>query len=381
MSKNILIIAGEPSGDMRAAELVKELTKMMPDARFWGVGGDLSEAEDVELVEHIRNLSIIGIWEAIKKLPKIHTQYKALTENVLKRKPDLAILVDYPGFNLKMARFLSGQSIPVVYYIIPQVWAWGAGRVKTLKKYVDKSLVLFGFEKDFLEARGAAATFTGHPLVDKAADYERTKLPPSSIGTKDKCAIAILPGSRKGEIRSMLPVMLTAADRIAQARKDVRFICAETSSIDKGLYDQIFDEHKTIEVSRVTDNTFRVLDESDFAMVTSGTATLEAALTETPMIVTYRTSLLTAYLSRLVINVNYLGLVNLIAKKEICPELLQEDATAKKISSKILEILGDPSKIDLMKKELQDVRDALGKKGAARTAASAICDILKKSTS
>ncbi len=378
MKHNILIIAGEPSGDMRAAELVKELKKMVPGAIFWGVGGDLSAAEGVELVEHIKNLSIMGIWEAVKKLPQIRAQYKALTEEVLKRNPDLAILVDYPGFNLKMARFLHSENIPVAYYIIPQVWAWGAGRVKALKKYVDRCMVLFNFEKDFLEARGATATFAGHPLVDKAAEHTRISREKAS---GDKCSIALLPGSRKNEVRSLLPVMLAAADRIALKKKNVRFVCAETSSLDKELYDRIFDEHKTIEISRVTDNTFAVLDESDFAMVTSGTATLEAALMGTPMIVTYRTSLLTAYLSRLVIDVNYLGLVNLIAKKEICPELLQEDATPKKISAKVLEILGDPSKIDLMKKELKHVRDALGEKGAARTAAAAICDLIGERSS
>lgn len=371
MDGNILIIAGEPSGDARAGELLKELREKLPDTSFWGIGGDSMEREGAHLTEHISNLSIVGVWEAVKNLSKIRTQYKNITEHIRQRKPVLAILIDYPGFNLRLASFLHRMGIPVIYYIVPQVWAWGAGRIKSLKKHVDKALVLFNFEKKLLDEAGINCKFVGHPLLDTA---------PLSITARDQgegFTIALLPGSRKSEILSMFPVMLNAAENILKDRKNTRFIVAENSNVDKALYDSAISNHTGLPVDRVRDDTWGCLDKCDFAMVTSGTATLETAIMEKPMVVSYRTSPLTAFLFRAFANTTHIGLVNIVAGREIAPELLQEDATPEKLSQKILEIMDDKGQALIIKEELKKVKIKLGGKGAARKAAEEIADFIK----
>ncbi|MFH1846540.1 MAG: lipid-A-disaccharide synthase [Candidatus Omnitrophota bacterium] len=370
MEKNIFIIAGEPSGDMRGAELLAEFKKLVPNIPFWGIGGDLMKKQGVRLSYHIRDFSMIGIWEVLKKLVRIRKQYLNILRQIKQKKPSLAILIDYPGFNLKIAKALHLQGIPVIYYIIPQVWAWGEGRTKLLKKYTKKALVLFDFEKTFLEKYNVNCEFTGHPLVDKVPAL--VELPKD----KQTFTVALLPGSRKNEILRLFPVMLDSALLLAQKRKDLDFILAENSNIDKNLYDKIIAQYPSLPLNRRKDNTFAVLNQCDFAMVTSGTATLETALMEKPMVLMYKTSFLTAYLSRLFIKVKFLGLVNLIAGKEIAPEFLQENAVPEKISSKILGMINNKSELSCIRKELIKVKLALGEKGAAKRAAEIIAQEL-----
>ncbi|MGD2278524.1 MAG: lipid-A-disaccharide synthase [Candidatus Omnitrophota bacterium] len=371
MKKNILIIAGEPSGDIRAGELIKELKKFLPEVHFWGIGGDRMEAEGVELIKHVRHFSIIGVWEAIKKLPQIHRQFKDVVKNARERKPFLAVLVDYPGFNLKLAAFLHGEKIPVIYYIIPQIWAWGGGRIKLLKRYLDKALVLFGFEEKLLKSFGINCEFVGHPLLDSMPERETRD---SSSGS---LIIALLPGSRKTEIASMFPLMLDAAEMILKKRKNVNFVVAENSNIDKALYDAALAGHSSLRVKRVKDKTFDCLNECDFAIVTSGTATLETAVMEKPMVISYRTSALTAALFRLFAKTTRIGLVNIIAGKEIAPEILQEDATPENLSQKVLEIINDENRMRDIKQELKKVKECLGGEGASRKAAAAVYEFIK----
>jgi len=371
MDKNILIITGEPSGDMRAGELLKELRPMMPGVRFWGIGGAHMRKQGAELTEDISNLSIVGAWEAVVKLPLVRRQYRDVAAHVREKKPMLAVLIDYPGFNLRVARFLHKENIPVVYYVIPQVWAWGRERVKLLKKYVSKALVLFKFEEDFLRQRGVNCQFVGHPLMDKAP-----ALPSSGKAARnDKSGftIALLPGSRKAEIQKILPVMLAAAETLAEARGDIDLLIAESSIIDKSLYDSFLDRHKGLRVSRVTDDTFRALERSDLAIVASGTATLEAAIMERPMVIVYRVAFLTAMLFRLFIRMSYIGLPNIVAGwKEVVPELLQHNATPEKLSGKVLELMNDPARMEKMREDLREVKGMLGEKGASRRAAEAV---------
>jgi len=365
MNKNILIVAGEPSGDIRAGELLKELNKIMPGCSFWGIGGDMMEAQGVELTEHIRNLSLVGIWEIVLNLKKIFTQYKKLTKNILKRKPDMAILIDYPGFNLKIARFLHKQKIPVVYYVIPQVWAWGKNRVKTLKTSVDKSLVLFDFEKKFLEQYGASAEFTGHPLMDKVPENIKEK-------TSSDYTIALLPGSRKLEINNMLPEMLATIPRLKKDIPNLKVILAESSNIPKSLYQKALSQYPDVEIEHIRDNTFEALSKSNFAIVTSGTATLETAITDTPMIVTYKGSALSALIFFTFVRVPHIGLVNIIAGKTIVPELLQWNATSEKMYKTITGIINNENVLNEMKTNLKKVKNSLGEKGASKKAAQAI---------
>jgi len=367
MDRNILIIAGEPSGDIRAGEVLKELKKLLPGTSFWGIGGDCMEQQGVEIIEHIQHLSIIGVWEAIKNLSLIRRQYKNVTENIRKRKPHLAILIDYPGFNLKVAGFLHRENVPVIYYVIPQVWAWGRGRIKTLKRCVNKALVLFEFEKNLLDEHGIDSEFVGHPLLDKAPLEEKER-----IKGKEHFTIALLPGSRKSEIENMLRTMLDTAEVIQEKLQDVRFIIAENSNVPKTLYDPMLAERDNLSVSRRTDDTFAVLAECDFAIVTSGTATLETAVMQKPMVIVYRAAFLTYILVRIFKKVAFLGMPNILAGKEIVPELYQDDLTPEKLSRKILAIIEDDSRMRQIEEELKAVRDSLGGRGASRRAAEAI---------
>ncbi len=372
MKKNILIITGEPSGDMRAGELIRELKEFLPDISFWGIGGDRMRAQNVELIEHIQHFSLVGAWEVVKNLSRIRRHYKNLIRNIRKRKPDLAILIDYPGFNLRVARFLHSEKIPVIYYIIPQVWAWGRHRLKSLKRFVDKALVLFKFEEHFLKQAGIDCEFVGHPLLDNIT---------SSGGPAARSGaftIALLPGSRKNEILGIFPVMLEAAEKIHGQRKDVQFVVAENSNVDKSLYDSALAGHGGLTVSRFTNDTFTCLDRCDFAMVTSGTATLETAIMEKPMVIVYRAAFLTYVLFRLFMRIPFIGLANIIAGEEVAPELLQGNCTSEKLYRKVLEITGDDSRMRSMKSKLREVKRSLGERGASRKAAETISRFIEE---
>lgn len=371
MNSNILIIAGEPSGDMRAGELLKELKSLLPGVSFWGIGGDCMKRKGVDLIEHVSNLSIVGVWEAIRNLGKIRRQYKNLTDSIQKRKPAMAILVDYPGFNLKIAGFLHRMNIPVIYYIIPQVWAWGEGRIRSIKERVDKALVLFRFEEKLLNESGINCKFVGHPVVDTA---------PLSIADRDEeedLIIALLPGSRESEILNIFPVMLDAAENVRKKLKNVSFVVAENSNVDKALYDSAISGHKDLNILRVTDNTWDCLNKCDFAVVTSGTATLETAIMEKPMVIVYRAAALTIMLARCFVKIPLVGLANIVAGREVVPELIQEDATPERLTQEVLEITGDSSRMARIKNELRKIKILLGEKGAAKRAAKEIHDFIK----
>ncbi len=369
MKQNIFIIAGEPSGDIRAAELLRELKKITGGLSFWGVGGDKMRAEGVELIGHIKDFSIIGVWEAIVKLPRLLDQYRIVTRNIASRNPGLAILVDYPGFNLKIASYLHARGIPTVYYIIPQVWAWGAWRVKALKKYIDKALVLFKFEKIFLSGYGITSEFVGHPLADSLVP-EREE--------HSGFNIALLPGSRDTEVRNMFPVMLDTAKELIKTRGDIKFIVARNSGVDKSLYDIDKDYSDILKISSITDDTMKTLSMSDFALVVSGTATLETAIAEKPMLVTYKAAPFTALMFYLFVRLPYISLVNIIAGKGIVPEVKQDDARPEVLSKAILEIINDDSQMRKMSEELRKVKAELGEKGAAKRAAEAIGNFIKE---
>ena len=372
MKNNILMIAGEPSGDARAGEMLKALKPLLPGVSFWGVGGGAMEREGVELVEHIRNLSIMGIWEAVKNLGKIRAQFARIARETDERRPSLAILVDYPGFNLKVAHFLKKKNIPVIYYVVPQVWAWGEWRIKNLKADVSKCLTLFSFEEKFLKDRGVEAEFVGNPLLDSA--------PEAVAAPHERFTVALLPGSRKSEIKKMLPLMLRSAEIIKGSRPDVDFIMAESSNVPAEMYDAGFALHPSINVKRLKDDTYGALMLSDFAMVTSGTATLETAVMEKPMVVTYKVTLLTEALFKAVSKLRLVSLVNIIAGlKEIVPEfVMRHKVFPEKIAAETLRIINDPARMEKMRADLREVKKALGPKGASRRAAEAIARFIRE---
>ncbi|MBF0493703.1 MAG: lipid-A-disaccharide synthase [Candidatus Omnitrophica bacterium] len=370
---NIFISAGEPSGDVRGGELLAKLKKSLPNTKFWGIGGDAMSLEGARLIEHIKNLSLVGVWEVIINLHKIRSQFKNCANSIKKNKPALAILIDYPGFNLRLAKYLHEEHIPVVYYIIPQVWAWGEHRTRAIKKYVSKVIVLFEFEKEFLKKYGIDAELAGHPLADAVLAIRTDSKNTSSLN------VALLPGSRKQEILGLLPVML-ASGRLLKGSfsRPVEFTLAENSNVDSSVYDKILSGYKDLDVARVKNNTLLALSEKNFALIASGTATLEGAASNTPFVIVYKVSPLTAVISRIVMKIPYIGLVNIVAGKMIVPEILQENATPENISAEILSFLENPERLEEMRKNLKSVYTSLGEKGVAERAASFIVSFIRK---
>ncbi len=377
--KTILIISGEPSGDLHASNLVKELAARRPGLKFFGMGGSRSKAAGVEITVDISGLALVGVVEVIKNISSIQKAHEELLKRVDERRPDLAILVDYPGFNLRLARELKRRSIPIVYYISPQIWAWGMSRIKIIKECVKKIVVFFKFEEELYKKNGVDVEFVGHPLLD----IVKITLPKKAVFNKyglneDKITVALLPGSRAIEIKRLLPVLVDTSSMIAQRIGSVQFIISKVKDLPLDLYEADI-KRAGIDIRLVEDDTYNILASSDFAMVASGTATLETALIGTPLVIIYKTNPITCFLSRLFMRTPFLGLVNIIAGKEIAPEFLQERATPKHIAKVVAALLDDPAALAKMRDDLKRVASSLGEPGAVRRAADAILPLLETS--
>ncbi len=372
MKRNILIVAGEPSGDLIAGELLSALKSILPETSYWGIGGGRMAAEGVELVERVENLSVVGITELFRKLRLIPRQYYGLLAEARDRRPAAAVLVDYPGFNLKLAKPLRRMGIPVVYYVIPQVWAWGGFRTRILRRHVNKALVLFRFEKELLDRKGVNCAFVGHPIVDRVIEAG----PWDDGSLAGEIVVGLLPGSRRSEVTDLLPRMLDAAAIVARER-EARFVLGESSSVDSAIYDSFVAERGGVVLERLRDDTLACLRRSDLVIVASGTATLEAAAARRPMIITYRSAMLNAPGRRLVLKTPFLGLVNIVAGREIVPELIQKEATGERMAQEVLALVNDTARVERMRSKLQAVADSLGPAGASRRAAREIVSLLE----
>lgn len=378
--KRILIVSGEPSGDLHASNLVQDLKRLKPDLEFFGMGGGLSRDAGVEIDFDISGLALVGLTEVLRNIFTVGKAFKGLLKKIDSGRVDLAILVDYPGFNLRLAKELKKRDIPVVYYISPQVWAWGADRVKIIKACVKKVLVFFKFEEEIYKSYGIDSEFVGHPLLDtvKVTSPKEEVLKKYSLDEK-KRTIALLPGSRMVEVRTLLPVMVSAARIISEntrhVTKNVQFIVAKHPGLPKGLYDGSIQNNKDIRIAE--GDTYNILNASDFAIVASGTATLETALIGTPLLIVYKANLVTFILYHIVKTTRFLGLVNIIANREVAPELLQYEATPEKIAQRTIDILSDEKKISAMRGDLKFVASTLGTPGASLRAARAILPYLE----
>ncbi|MDD5423534.1 MAG: lipid-A-disaccharide synthase [Candidatus Omnitrophica bacterium] len=373
---NILIVAGEPSGDLHASNLVKDLRSMQQGLSFFGLGGELSKEAGVEVVFDISKLALVGAVEVVKNIATVGKAYKAVMSKIDAQKPDLAILVDYPGFNLRLAKALKKRSIPVVYYISPQIWAWGFDRIEIIKRCVKKMVVFFKFEEELYKKYGVDAEFVGHPLVD----IVKMTLPRDDVMKaydllKGKKTITLLPGSRSLEVKSFLPVMLSAAGILNDKLKGAQFIIARHPGLPLSLYEEAIGK-SGLDARIATSDTYNIVGASDFAIVASGTATLETAMIGTPFVLMYKASFITYLLYKAVMRSPFLGLANIIAGKEVAPEFLQYDATPEKIAAKAFEIIEDAGKMAAMRSELQVVKTSLGGPGARMRAAKAILPLL-----
>ena len=361
------IIAGEASGDLHGSGLVRALRAADPDALFRAWGGNKMEAAGAPLVKHYRDLAFMGFVEVVKHLGTILKNIKFAKTDILDFKPDVLILIDYPGFNLRIAKWAKAQGIRVVYYISPQVWAWKEGRARAIKRDVDQMLVILPFEVDFYRKWGMEVEYVGHPLVEVIAAARDSGMP-AKLGTTGKPLIALLPGSREQEIRTKLPIMLS----VVQAFPDYEFAVAMAPAQEAGLYEAVAGK---IPVTLVAGQTYELLRQSHAALVTSGTATLETALFGVPQIVCYKGHPASYWLARKLIKVKYISLVNLILDRPVVPELIQDDLNTERLQQELQRLLPPESTYrQQMQQDYALLWELLGSQQASKQAAALIVE-------
>jgi len=372
--KKLYIIAGEASGDLHAANLMKAMLDQEAnvDFRYWG--GDNMAAVTGKPVKHISELAFMGFIEVLANLKTILTNIKFCKKDILSYKPDALVLVDYPGFNLRIAKWAKAQGIPVIYYISPQIWAWKQNRVHTIKKVVDQMLVILPFEKDFYAKFGMDVTFVGHPLLDAVEQFiaktDKVDLY-AKHGLDKRPVIALLPGSRKQEINTKLPIML---DSLSQF-DDYQFVIAGAPALPSSFYEPFLEHSKNVHL--IHGETYDLLSIATAALVTSGTATLETALFEVPEVVCYKGSSISYHIAKRLIKVDYISLVNLILQKEAVKELIQHECNAELIEKELQLILPGQPKHDQLKKDYADLLKILGEGGASKKAAEEVLKQLR----
>ena len=382
MNHELLIITGEDSGDLYGGNLAREIKKLSPDINISGVGGKQMRSAGVDIFCDVSEISVVGFWEVIEKLGLIRRLYKQIIEKFDSGNVKGVVIIDYPGFNLKIAEAAKKRGIPVFYYISPQVWAWRKRRVKTIKKYVDKMMVILPFEKEFYQREGVDVEFVGHPLLEviasnsEAISSSNKKEICQDLGVDDKkLIIGILPGSRKKEIAYMLPEILKASSLIKGKYPSVQFLLPLSQSIEEDyLKNFITSDYSYIKI--VKGKNYDVMKVSDLLITKSGTSTLEAAIIGTPMIIVYKTSITSYYLAKALVNVTYAGLPNLLAGKEAAPELLQHKMNAKNIAEKTIYFLEKKDGLEQMREEFKNIKYSLGEQGASKRTASIIINHL-----
>lgn len=372
---HIFLIAGEASGDLHGASLVKALKRKRDDLLFSGIGGPAMQAAGVHIVVDASTLSVVGLTEVFSRLPEILKGMSAAKAFLKARRPDLLILIDFPDFNLKMAAFAKKWRIPVLYYISPQIWAWRSGRVTRIGKLVAHMAVILPFEVPFYRRHGIPVTFVGHPLMDSYADRPGpSPAPPLRNGIP---VIGLLPGSRESEIVRHLPVMLRAA-RILSGQMDVHFILSVAPGAPRPVVESIYAPFKeTLSAEIDTEGARSVFARTRLVVAASGTVTLEAAVAGTPLVIIYKISPLSYRVGKALIRVPNIGLVNLIAGKEIAPELIQDEANPETIAATVKRLITDPASLEAMRLAFADVRRRLGDPGASDRVADIAMEIMK----
>lgn len=365
--KKIYIVSGEASGDLHASNLIKEIKKLQPNTVFRGMGGDKLAEQGMEIVQHIKDTHFMGFVEVLKNIRTILRIMKMIQNDIQEWKPDIVILVDYPGFNLRLAKFIHSLNIPIVYFISPQIWAWKKSRIHQIKKYIDLMLCILPFEKDFYLKEGyTRVEYVGHPLMDEITDMiGKPNSLKEELHLNDKPIIAILPGSRKQEIRLMLTEML----KVVHTFPDYQFIIAAVPHIPIDFYMKIIGEKK---VQIVKGRTYELLNIADAALVTSGTATLETGLFGVPMVVCYKGNWISYQIAKRLVQVKYISLVNLILDKPAVKELIQHECHADDMITELNPILHDKYYRDRIKNDLKELHAKIGGKGASQKAAEII---------
>jgi lipid-A-disaccharide synthase len=375
-----MIVAGEASGDRHGAALAQALKRLYPEAKFemFGAGGEEMRAAGVETLVDAREVALIGIPEIARGIGKLYGAYRKLREAARERRPAAVVLIDWPDFNMRLARALKRSGLRIVYYISPQLWAWRRYRVRALRRDVDRILVILPFEADFYEGQGVAVEYVGHPLVEAVrCTTTREAFCDQYHLDRSRPIIALLPGSRHKEIHYHVPIMLDAARRLNGAQ----FVLPLASTVSR---DQIAamtaPAREAVPITLVERDTYNALFHAAFAIVASGTATVETALAGTPMVIIYRASSLNWHLIRPLIHLDTFGMVNLIAGRRIVPELMQDEATGERIAAEVQSLLADPSRLAAMRRDLEEVRQKLNEGGgrAAERAARAVIEVARQ---
>lgn len=375
-TKTIMIVAGEASGDLHGASLVREMLKTDPALNFYGIGGSKLEKMGVKLFANTSTMAVMGLTEVVSKLGSILKIMGMMKKSLDEYRPDLVILIDYPDFNLRLAKAAKKKGIKVFYYISPQVWAWRKNRINQIKKFVDKMAVILPFEVDTYATKGFTVNYVGHPLLDLVKPHYSKQDSRKKISiAENKTTIALLPGSRLSEVTKLLPEMLRAAEILAQKIPDVQFVLPLADTLEEKNISDI-SKSSPVKIKVIAGLTYDVISSADLAIVASGTATLETGLLGVPMIIIYKVSPFSALIGRMIINVRHMGLVNIIAGKTIVPELIQSDANGQRIASEALAILLNEEKRQEIVAHLADIRAKLGEPGAARRAAQLALDML-----
>lgn len=367
----ILIITGEASGDLHGAHLAKAITVRDPSVQLVGIGGAGMRAAGVTMIPGIPQLDVMGLigLSAVRFL----IRRVLAIRRILKAEPwDLVVLIDNPGLNFHFARVAKSAGLRVVYYIAPQLWAWRPGRMKWIQQNVDHVVVILPFEAELYRQAGVRCTFVGHPLLDSVAPhYDRMALRAKYNLDTAASVVGLLPGSRPAEVTMLLPVLLETARRLTVNNPKTQFLLAQASSIDDNLLHNLL-RHSPVQVTVAKDQSSEVMAASDVLLVSSGTATLQAAVVGTPMVLLYRTTWPTYWIARCLVRVKWIGLVNLVAGRSIVPELIQDEATAERLWQETRRLLTDRHACDEMKDGLRQVREALGEPGASQRAAEVI---------
>ncbi|KPK99710.1 MAG: hypothetical protein AMJ91_06700 [candidate division Zixibacteria bacterium SM23_73_3] len=379
-SKKIMIIAGEASGDLHGSSLVRELLKINSDLEIFGIGGDKMKTQGVELIFHIDRLSFMGFFEVIKNLSFVRKVMKTMVSVTEARRPHLAILIDYPGFNLRFAKKVKKLGIPVAYYISPQVWAWGGNRVKKMQNSIDKMLVILPFEKEIYKRFNISCEFVGHPLLEvtrpilSLEDFQK-----KFDLRKNESVIGLLPGSRWQEVGKILPVMLEST-KILEARvKNLKVLLGLAPTIKREKLENLLAQ-ANLGAKIVENLTYDLMRYADLLLIASGSATLECAILGTPFLVLYKTSLWTYLVAKSLISIPNIALANVVAGKRIVPEFVQSQAVPNQIAEEMYEILSDKNRYRAIQNELRKVKEKLGEDGASKKATQIITEMLTSST-
>jgi lipid-A-disaccharide synthase len=378
-SKSVLMIAGEASGDLHGASLIRELKRLDSSLKIFGIGGNKMQAEGIELIYHIDKMAFLGFVEVIKHLPFIKKVQRDLICEVSKRKVSQVVLIDYPGFNLSIAKKLKQikPELKLIYYITPQVWAWGKGRVNKIRELFEKVLVVFPFEEKFFKSKNVNAEFVGHPLIQEINGYDfisRNVLDKKFDLHPAKGILLILPGSRKQEVKSIFPEAIKASVKLAD-ELNLQIVVACSSNLDEKVFYELTDQ-KNFKV--IKDYTYDLLKHAKFGIVKSGTSTLEAGLMELPMVIVYKTSWLTYSIGKSLVKIKNIGMVNIVLEEQVVPELIQNNADAENIYNIAKSILSDEVFLNQIKVKLSRIKKVLGDKNASENAAKIIYSLINE---